>query len=53
MDKEMAILDMPERDLPGAWEACVQAAMRAKFAVEDEIAKSMREHVSCLPLRYI
>jgi ubiquitin carboxyl-terminal hydrolase L5 len=42
----MAILDMPERDLIGAWEACVRASIPAKVAVEDEVAKSIREHVS-------
>jgi ubiquitin carboxyl-terminal hydrolase L5 len=46
MEKEMSILDMPVRNLIGAWEACVRAAMPAKIAVEDEIAKSIREHVS-------
>ena len=42
----MAILDMPVRNLIDAWESCVKAAMPAKIAVEDEITKSIREHVS-------
>lgn len=46
LEKDMAILDMPERDLIGAWEACVRASIPAKVAVEDEVAKSIREHVS-------
>jgi len=44
MEKDMAILDMPERSLPSAWEACVRAAMPAKVAIEDELAKAAREH---------
>ncbi|KZT01927.1 cysteine proteinase [Laetiporus sulphureus 93-53] len=40
MDREIAILDMPARSLPTAWEACVQAALSAKVAVEDEITKA-------------
>jgi ubiquitin carboxyl-terminal hydrolase L5 len=46
MEKDMSILDMPVRNLVGAWEACVRAAMPAKLAVEDEIKKSIQEHVS-------
>lgn len=44
MDKEIAILDMPVRNLPSAWEACVKAAIPAKIAAEDEIAKSRDAH---------
>jgi len=44
MEKDKAILDMPTQNLIGAWEACVRAAMPAKIAVEDEIAKSIRDH---------
>ncbi|KAH9895837.1 cysteine proteinase [Cubamyces lactineus] len=40
MEKELAILDMPERKLVPAWEACVGAALLAKIAVEDDIEKS-------------
>lgn len=49
MTKEMAIMDMPERGLISAWEACVRAAMSAKVAVEDEVTKATREHVGSLP----
>lgn len=48
MDKEIAILDMPVRNLPSAWEACVKAAIPAKIAAEDEIAKSRDAHVRYL-----
>ncbi|RPD58222.1 cysteine proteinase [Lentinus tigrinus ALCF2SS1-7] len=40
MSKEVAILDMAQRNLVPAWESCVRAALSAKVAVEDEIAKS-------------
>lgn len=46
MERDLVILDTPERNLPGSWEACVRSAMNAKVAVEDEIAKAVREHVS-------
>ena len=46
LEKDMAILNMPVRSLTGAWEECVRAAMPAKIAVEDEIAKATREHVN-------
>ena len=49
LEKDMAILDMPVRSLIGAWEDCVRAAMPAKIAVEDEIAKSIQEHVNGIP----
>jgi len=44
MEKDVAILEMPVRNLTDAWEVCVKAAMPAKIAVEDEITKSIREH---------
>ena len=44
-EKEMAILNMPKRALVPAWEDCIRRAMRQKILVEDEIAKSQREHV--------
>lgn len=52
MEKDVEILDMPVRNLIGGWEACVRAAMPAKIAVEDEIAKSIREHVSASSLMH-
>ncbi|OJT05865.1 Ubiquitin carboxyl-terminal hydrolase isozyme L5 [Trametes pubescens] len=42
MEKELAILDMPERKLVPAWENCVRAALSAKVAVEEETEKSRR-----------
>ncbi|KAL1943721.1 hypothetical protein VTO73DRAFT_4166 [Trametes versicolor] len=42
MEKELAILDMPERKLAPAWENCVRAALSAKVAVEEETEKSRR-----------
>ncbi|CDO75937.1 hypothetical protein BN946_scf184873.g26 [Trametes cinnabarina] len=45
MEKELAILDMPERKLVPAWESCVRAALSTKLAVEEEIEKSRRAQV--------
>lgn len=45
MEKELAILDMPERKLAPAWEDCVRAALSAKVAVEEETEKSRRAQV--------
>lgn len=45
MEKELAILDMPERKLASAWEDCVRAALSAKVAVEEEAEKSQRAQV--------
>lgn len=45
MERELAILDMPERKLVPAWEDCVRAALTAKVAVEEEIEKSRRAQV--------
>ncbi|KAI0631539.1 cysteine proteinase [Trametes polyzona] len=42
MEKEMAVLDMPERKLVPAWEECVRSALSAKVAVEEEVEKSQR-----------
>ncbi|KAI0764159.1 cysteine proteinase [Trametes elegans] len=42
MEKDLAVLDMPERRLVPAWEECVRAALTAKVAVEEEIEKSRR-----------
>lgn len=44
MNQEIVILDMAARNLPAAWELCVKAAISAKVAVEDEIAKSRDAH---------
>ena len=48
MSKEMAILDMPERNLVPAWENCVRNAFSAKVAVEEEISKSRNAQVRAL-----
>ncbi|KAJ6508549.1 ubiquitin C-terminal hydrolase [Mycena sanguinolenta] len=48
MARDLEILEMPERALVPAWEQCVRDAVKAKVAVEDEVAKATRantEHV--------
>ena len=45
LEREVAILNMPQLDLVNAWEECVKAAIHAKIAVEDEIMKSIRANV--------
>ncbi len=45
MSKELAVLDMAARSLAPAWENCVRAALSAKVAVEDEVAKSQSAQV--------
>lgn len=47
MERDMEILDMPVRKLPDAWNACVEAALSAKVAVEEEITKA-RDMQVCL-----
>ncbi|KAI0076674.1 cysteine proteinase [Panus rudis PR-1116 ss-1] len=42
LQQDMEILDMPARSLAAAWERCIQSAMSAKVAVEEEIAKSKK-----------
>ncbi|KAJ7134767.1 hypothetical protein C8R44DRAFT_870362 [Mycena epipterygia] len=44
MARDLEILEMPERALIGEWERCVRDAMKARVAVEDEVAKATREH---------
>jgi len=39
LEKDLAILEMPARNLVGAWEHCIQEAIPAKIAVEDELVK--------------
>ena len=46
MKKSMEVMDMPESHLIPAWEKCVQNALRAKVAVEDELTKGIRANVS-------
>ena len=45
MDQDLKILQMTQKDLVSAWETCIQNGMRAKIAVEDELAKGMRANV--------
>lgn len=42
---------MAPNDLVSSWETCIQNGMRAKIAVEDELAKGMRANV-CLLLEH-
>lgn len=46
MEKDMEIMNMPEKDLISAWERCVQNGLRAKMAVDDEVMKGVRANVS-------
>jgi ubiquitin carboxyl-terminal hydrolase L5 len=46
LKKDMEILDMPVDSLISAWERCIQDALRAKVALEDEVMKGARAHVS-------
>ena len=45
MDQDLKILKMTQKDLVSAWETCIHNGMRAKIAVEDELAKGMRANV--------
>jgi len=42
MDRDLQILKMAPSDLDSAWQICIQNGIRAKIAVEDELAKGMR-----------
>jgi len=42
MDRDLQILKMAPNDLVSAWRTCIQNGIRAKIAVEDELAKGMR-----------
>jgi ubiquitin carboxyl-terminal hydrolase L5 len=46
LKKDLEIMNMPERNLIPAWESCVQNALRAKVAVDDEVTKQNRANVS-------
>ena len=46
MEKELAILDMPARGLPAAWNQSVQSALSVKLAIEEEVEKSKNANVS-------
>lgn len=45
LEQDIAILDMPQRNLVPAWEKCVQTAMTAKVVVEEELSGSVRAQV--------
>ncbi|THH32703.1 hypothetical protein EUX98_g1490 [Antrodiella citrinella] len=45
MEKEIAILDMPVRSVPAAWEKCVQSAMSVKMTIDEEVEKSKNANV--------
>ena len=46
MDRDIAVMELPDEELVPAWEACVRKANSAKVAVEDELAKAIRSNVS-------
>ncbi|KAF8227461.1 cysteine proteinase [Tricholoma matsutake] len=48
MEKDMEIMNMPEKDLISAWERCVQNGLRAKMAVDDEVMKGVRANTDHL-----
>ncbi|KAI0059018.1 ubiquitin C-terminal hydrolase [Artomyces pyxidatus] len=41
LEKQKAILHLPSEELIATWENCVESALRAKVAVEHEIAKAI------------
>jgi ubiquitin carboxyl-terminal hydrolase L5 len=45
MARDLEILEMPQRSLVPTWEQCVRDAVKAKVAVEDEVAKATRADV--------
>ncbi|KAF7299624.1 Ubiquitin c-terminal hydrolase [Mycena chlorophos] len=48
MERDMEIMRMQPQELVEAWERCVQDAVRAKVALEDEVSKGYRantEHI--------
>ena len=50
MDRDIAVMELPDEELVPAWEACVRKANSAKVTVEDELAKAIRSNVS-VPIR--
>ncbi|TFY76289.1 hypothetical protein EWM64_g7722 [Hericium alpestre] len=44
MQKQVAILSIPQDRLKEAWTACVNSGLQAKVAVEDEISKARTGH---------
>ena len=47
LEKNIEIMDMPRENLNRSWERCVQDALRAKLAVDDEVTKGLQSSVSC------
>ena len=45
LEQEIKILDMPVKNLPAAWEACIKAAIPTKTTVEDEIDTAKKSYV--------
>lgn len=45
MERDLQILDLPERKLISEWESCVNNAMEAKIALENELSKAAQTHV--------
>ena len=45
MDRDLQIIKMAPSDLVSAWQTCIQNGIRARVAVEDELAKGMRANV--------
>jgi len=39
MDRHLQIMEIPEGDLPGVWERCIENALSVKTSVEDELEK--------------
>lgn len=46
MDRDLAVMRLPDAELVPAWEACVRKVNTAKVMVEDELAKAIRSNVS-------
>ncbi|KAI0037671.1 hypothetical protein FA95DRAFT_1613995 [Auriscalpium vulgare] len=50
LDRQKAVLDISANQLASAWDACVENAVRANVAVEDEVTKgftAQKEHIAC------
>lgn len=46
MERDLEIMKMSEEEAVRAWEECIQNAVKAKVALEDELMKSVRSNVS-------
>ena len=45
LEQNLAILEMPQKNLVQAWEKCVRSAMSAKVVVEEELSEAITAHV--------